>query len=80
MQQIPADIWATLERRLDHKVSEVVMFSSGQPDFFYAPHNQAASTVLNMTFSLALRFVLCITAKQNLLLLRSNSAAISLTA
>ena len=28
------------------------MFPSGLFDFFYAPHNQVASTVMNMTFSL----------------------------
>jgi len=28
------------------------MFPSGPLDFFYAPHNQAASTVMNMTISL----------------------------
>ena len=34
------------------KVNEIVMFPSGPFDFFYAPHNQVASTVMNMTFSL----------------------------
>jgi hypothetical protein len=33
-------------------VNEVVMFSNGPLDFFYAAHNQMASTVMNMTFSL----------------------------
>jgi hypothetical protein len=28
------------------------MFPSGPFDFFYAPHNQVASTVMNMTFSI----------------------------
>ena len=36
-------------------VNEVVMFSNGPLDFFNAPHNQVASTVMNMTFSLTLR-------------------------
>ena len=29
------------------------MFSNGPLDFFYAAHNQMASTVMNMTISLA---------------------------
>src|ERR1039458_5524781 len=33
-------------------VNEIVMFPSGPFDFFYAPHNQVASTVMNMTISL----------------------------
>jgi hypothetical protein len=33
-------------------VNEVVMFSSCPLDFFYAAHNQMASTAMNMTFSL----------------------------
>ena len=30
------------------------MFSNGPLDFFYAAHNQMASTVMNMTLSLTL--------------------------
>jgi len=33
-------------------VNEVVIFSNGPPDFFYAAHNHIASTVMNMTISL----------------------------
>ena len=33
-------------------VNEIVMFPSGPFDFFYAPHNPVASTVMNMTCSL----------------------------
>jgi hypothetical protein len=31
------------------------MFSNGPLDFFYAAHNQMASTVMNMTFSILLK-------------------------
>jgi hypothetical protein len=37
---------------LKGSVNDVVMFSNGSLDFFYAAHNQVASTVMNMTFSL----------------------------
>ena len=33
-------------------VNESVMFPSGPFDFFYAPHNRVASTVMHMTVSL----------------------------
>ena len=41
----------------DTGVNEIVMFPSGPFDFFYAPHNQVASTVMNMTFSLTGWFI-----------------------
>jgi hypothetical protein len=39
-------------QRLKGSVNEAVMFSSCPLDFFYAAHNQMASTAMNMTFSL----------------------------
>jgi hypothetical protein len=35
------------------------MFSNGPLDFFYAAHNQMASTVLNMTFSYSQQALVC---------------------
>jgi hypothetical protein len=42
---------------LNGSVNEVVMFSNGWLNFFYAAHNETASTILNMTFSLTDPFI-----------------------
>jgi len=42
-------------RAIKVPVNEVVMLSNDPLDFFYAAHNQMASTVMNMTISLTLR-------------------------
>src|ERR1035441_6970518 len=44
-------IWLQLAN-VKGSVNEVVMYSSGLLDISYAPHNQMASTIMNLTFSL----------------------------
>jgi hypothetical protein len=58
-------------------VNEIVMFPSGPFDFFYAPDNPVASTVMNMTISLTDPFTDPFTTKPlAILIIKKNVLAL----
>ena len=56
---VKSGLFSLLAHERKGSVNVVVMFSSGPLDFFYAPHNQMASVIMNMIFSLTDPCTMC---------------------